>query len=93
MYIDINGYSEFSLYVRSYGEDEDYVVVYNLDSVSSEKMTTEDDPQSGTSIGSYTKVTFSNLDYGSHRITIGYIKDHSVSYDADRGYVLIPTKQ
>ena len=93
MHIDINGYSEFSIYVRSYAEDTDYVVVYNIDSVSSKKMTTEDDPQSGTSIGSYTKVTFSDLDYGSHRITISYVKDSSAHYDDDRGYVLIPIKQ
>jgi hypothetical protein len=91
MYIDIEGYTEFTIYVRSYAESNyDYVTVYNLDSTSSAKMTTKGNQQSGTSISSYTPVTFSNIGGGSHRIAIEYKKDSSQSSNSDRGYVLIP---
>ena len=94
MYINIEGYDTFSIYVRSYAESSyDYVTVYNLDSTSSSKMTTKNSQSSGTSISSYTKVTFSNIGGGSHRIAIKYSKDSSQSSGTDRGYVLIPKNQ
>lgn len=94
MYIDIEGYTEFTIYVRSYAESNyDYVTVYNLDSTSSAKMTTKGNQQSGTSISSYTPVTFSNIGEGSHRIAIEYKKDSSQNSNSDRGYVLIPKNQ
>ena len=94
MYIDIIGYTEFSIYVRSYAESTcDYVTVYNLDSTSSSKMTTSGKPNSGTAIGNYTKVTFTGIDGGIHRIAIKYGKDASVDSGSDRGYVLIPKNQ
>ena len=92
MYIDINGYDEFSIYVRSYGESGcDYVTVSNLD--SSTVKASASYSNSGTSIGSYTKVTYSNIGGGSHRITIKYRKDYSVHSGNDRGYLLIPKNQ
>ncbi|MBQ5647788.1 MAG: hypothetical protein IIV16_01540, partial [Alistipes sp.] len=94
MYINIEGYDTFSIYVRSNAESGyDYVTVYNLDSTSSSKMTTMNSQSSGTSISSYTKVTFSNIGGGSHRIAIKYSKDSSQSSGTDRGYVLIPKNQ
>ena len=94
MYIDIEGYDTFTIYVRSYAESNyDYVTVYNLDSTSSAKMTTQGNPQSGTSISSYTPVTFSNIGEGSHRIAIEYKEDSSQNSNSDRGYVLIPKNQ
>lgn len=94
MYIDIEGYTEFTIYVRSYAESNyDYVTVYNLDSTSSAKMTTQGNQQSGTSISSYTPVTFSNIGGGSHRIAIEYKKDDSQNSNSDRGYVIIPKNQ
>ena len=94
MYIDITGYTEFSIYVRSNAEGTyDYVTVYNLDSTSSSKMNTSGKQNSGTTIGSYTKVTFTGIDGGSHRIAIKYSKDSSQNSGSDRGYVLIPKNQ
>jgi hypothetical protein len=94
MYIDITGYSEFSIYVRSYAESRyDYVIVYELDSTSSQKMSTSNKQNGGTSLSSYTKVTFNNIDGGSHRITIEYKKDSSGNSNDDRGYLLIPKNQ
>lgn len=94
MYIDIEGYDTFTIYVRSYAESNyDYVTVYNLDSTSSAKVTTNGNQQSGTSISSYTPVTFSNIGGGSHRIAIEYKKDGSQNSNSDRGYVLIPKNQ
>jgi type IV secretory pathway ATPase VirB11/archaellum biosynthesis ATPase len=91
MYIDIVGYDTFTIYVRSNAESNyDYVTVYNLDSTSSAKMTTKGNQQSGTSISSYTPVTFSNIGGGSHRITVKYSKDSSQHSGADRGYLIIP---
>ena len=94
MYININGYDTFTIYVRSYAESSyDYVTVYNLDSTSSSKYTTQGKQNGGTSISSYSAVTFSNIGGGSHRIAIKYSKDGSVNEGNDRGYVLIPKNQ
>ena len=94
MYINIEGYDSFTIYVRSYAESSyDYVNVYNLDSTSSVKTSTQGNQKSGTSISSYTPVTFSNIGGGSHRIAIQYRKDSSQNANSDRGYVLIPKNQ
>ena len=95
MYIDINGYDVFTIYVRSYAEsDYDYVQVSNLDTdISSVKMTTEGNQQSGTSLSSYTEVTFTNIGGGQHRIMVVYKKDYSQHSNDDKGYVLIPKNQ
>ena len=104
MYIDINGYTEFSIYVRSNAESNyDYVMVSQLDKTitgSSSysdttlvKAHTRGNQQSGTTISNYTKVTYSNISSGTHRITIVYRKDTSQHSGTDRGYVLIPKNQ
>lgn len=100
MYITIVGYTEFSLYIRSYGENSyDYTVVGNLDATSitrttsGVKATTSGKQRSGTDLASYTKVTFSNLDGAQHRIPILYGKDGSGNYGTDKGYVIIEKNQ
>ena len=107
MYIDITGYTEFSIYVRSYTSSEeskyDYVMVSQLDTnitgttsysdATYVKAHTRGVSSSTTSISGYTKVTYSNISSGSHRITIVYRKDSSYTEGADRGYVLIPKNQ
>ena len=96
MYIDINGYDEFTIYVRSYADSYfDYVEVSNLDvnityRTSGFKMTTSGNQQSGTSISSYTEVKFTNIGGGQHRIMVAYKKDYSYNENDDKGYVLIP---
>ena len=96
MYIDINGYDEFTIYVRSYADSySDYVEVSNLDvnityRTSGFKMTTSGNQQSGTSISSYTEVKFTNIGGGQHRIMVAYKKDYSYNENDDKGYVLIP---
>ena len=104
MYIDIEGYTEFSIYIRSNAESNyDYVMVSQLDktitgSTSCSDTTlvkahTRGNQKSGSSISDYTKVTYSNISSGTHRITIVYRKDSSQHSGADRGYVLIPKNQ
>ena len=104
MYIDITGYTEFSFYVRSYAESNyDYVMVSQLDkSITGStsysdttlvKAHTSGNQKSGSSISDYTKVTYSNISSGTHRITIVYRKDSSQHSGADRGYVIIPKNQ
>lgn len=102
MYIDIEGYETFQIYVRSNAESTfDYIMVSQLDrsisstssSSSSVKYTTSGRQSSDTSIDGYDLVEFTNIDGGHHRITILYKKDGSVNSGADRGYVLIPKNQ
>ena len=93
MYIDIDGYTEFSFYVRSDAESTyDYVTVSELDSTTS-KMTTSGKQNSGTAISNYTKVTYTGIDGGKHRITVTYKKDYSQHSGTDRGYLIIPKYQ
>ena len=100
--ITIEGYETFTLYIRSYGESCcDYVVVSNLDctlnsgttSGSNDKATTSGTSQSGTAIGNYTKVDFTNIDGEQHTIQVMYRKDRSSSSGNDIGYLLIPKNQ
>jgi hypothetical protein len=99
MYIDIKGYETFTIYVRSDAESSyDYVEVSNLDaditsSTSNIKTTTKSNQNSGTALSSYTKVEFTNIDGGQHRIMVTYRKDVSVDSGDDKGYVLIPKNQ
>lgn len=104
MYINIEGYNEFSIYVRGYGESNwDYVLVANLDEDITSEVTDYDDPivyahtrglsNGGTAISNYTKVTFDNIGGGSHRICVAYRKDGSTSTSTDRGFLLIPKNQ
>ena len=93
MYIDIDGYSEFSIYVRSNAESTyDYVTVSELDSTT-QKMSTSGKQNSGTAISNYTKVTYTGIDGGKHRITVIYKKDSSQHSGTDRGYLIIPKNQ
>lgn len=103
MYINIDGCTEFTLYIRSYAESYyDYVMVSKLDqSISNSSgytssqvyAHTRGNQQSGTALSNYTPVTFTGIDGGSHRITVVYRKDGSGSSGDDRGYVLIPKNQ
>ena len=99
MYIDINGYDTFTIYVRSYAESNyDYVEVSNLDaditsSTSNIKATTKGNQQSGTALSSYTAVTYTNIGGGQRRIMVTYRKDVSVDSGDDKGYLLIPKNQ
>ena len=104
MYINIDGYSTFKFYIRSYAESNyDYVMVSQLDKTltySSSysdttlvKAHTRGNQKSGTTINDYTLVEFTNIDGGSHRIQIIYRKDGSANSGDDRGYVLIPKNQ
>ena len=104
MYIDINGYTNFKLYIRSYAESRyDYVMVSQLDktltynssysNTTLVKAHTRGNQKSGTTINDYTLVEFTNIPSGSHRIQIIYRKDSSGNSGDDRGYVLIPKNQ
>ena len=102
MFINIVGYETFKLYIRSYSDSADYVIVSNLDETitgttaynsSLVKGHTYNKSNSGTSISNYTLVEFSGIDEGEHRITIIYRKDWVTNKNDDRGYVLIPKEQ
>lgn len=103
MYIDIIGYSNFKLYIRSNAESSfDYMIISQLDqeingntSITSQlvKDHTSNRQSSGTDISNYRLVEYTDIDGGSHRITIVYRKDSSVNKGDDRGYVLIPKNQ
>lgn len=104
MSITIVGYTEFTIYIRSYAESRyDYVTVrgnmltnWNYNSAyNGAKASTRDNQQSGTAIGNYTTVTFTTsdgltADTTPHTFYIQYGKDYSTADGDDRGYVLIP---
>lgn len=100
MYVDIDGYSDFDLYIRSYAESVfDYVMVSQLDQTIDNntsysnstlvKAHTRGNQKPGNTIYDYTKVSFTGIDAGQHRITIVYRKDSSSHSGDDRGYVLL----
>ena len=98
MYIDIEGYDEFTMYVRSYGEyNYDYVVVSQLDKSLAKNTTSGSNVKTTTRSSSsstpYIEVKFTNIDRGRHRITVMYRKDGSTSSGTDQGYVMIPKNQ
>ena len=100
MYIDINGYQNFTIYIRSNAESRyDYVEVSDLDAdisgtgTSGIKVTTSNNQNPGTSLSAYTAVQFTGIDGGQHRIMVTYRKDSSQSHNDDKGYVLIPKNQ
>ena len=104
MYIDIEGYTDFKLYIRSHAEGNyDYVMVSQLDQTINNdtsysnstlvKAHTRGSQNSGTSLDSYQLVEFSGIDGASHRITIVYCKDGGSASGADRGYILIPLEK
>lgn len=104
MIITIDGYNSFTFKVRNYSENNwDYVVVNNLDDLSTPKW----QPNyignglasngyvyySNKSLASNTQwydVTFSNLDGGEHKIMVSYGKDSGGDTNDDKGYVAIP---
>ena len=108
MSIKIEGYTKFTVYIRSYGEsDFDYTTISKVDtpytgsssqdfSQSSQSYVyahTRGKSNGGTDIGSYTKVEYNNIDGGEHTIFVYYTKDSSGNVNDDRGYVLIPKNQ
>lgn len=103
MYIDINGLTSFSFYIKTSSESGcDEIVVSQLDmpinrntstynNSVSVKTTASGKIKSGDwSIDGYTKVSFDNIDGGAHRITVIYSKDSSDHEGNDKGYILIP---
>lgn len=96
MRIEIENYSNFTIYIRSNAETQwDYLEVYELDKEYTGNVyaTTKSKQNQGTDIGAYQKVTFTNIPTGRHTIYVSYKKDRSGNYGTDRGYVLIPKHQ
>lgn len=96
MSIDFVNNTDFTIYIRSDAEGSyDYIDVYELDKEYTGNVyaTTQSNQNSGTDIGAYQKVTFTNIPTGNHTIYIRYKKDGSADNGTDRGYVLIPKHQ
>lgn len=100
MTITISGYSEFTLYIRSYAESNyDYVMVSQLDQTINNNTSYSDTAlvkkhtrgiqKSDPAISSYIEVKYENIDRAEHTITIVYRKDTSTNSGNDCGYVLI----
>ena len=107
MSVTVVGYTEFTVYIRSNAESTyDYVVARDIGATALTSWTsntaydgakahTRGNQQSGTTIGSYTAVTFTTADGLTaddtpHTFYIQYGKDNSTNSGDDRGYVLIP---
>lgn len=90
MYIDITGYSDFTIYVRNDAEAEyDYTTIW-LDGKSVRTVETRN---TDTSLSGYTEITYNDIDKGPHKISIRFSKDEDTNVGADCGYVLIPKNQ
>ena len=97
MSIEIFGYTEFTIKVRTYGESNyDYLTVGKLDQIPTRSSST-----SGTnywtgrgksSATTWYDITFSNIDGGTHTINLLYAKDGSANSYDDRAYVQIITE-
>lgn len=100
IFLKIKGYTTYTLYIRSDGENlYDYVMVskpdasitylteYNDTNVYAHTYTSVN---SETGLTAYTEVTFTGLTTEEHTITIVYRKDNADSEGSDAGYVLIP---
>ena len=102
MYVRLQGYTNFRIYIRSYAETYyDYTIAFNPDvdvsslpsvTTTGAKASTRGNQHSGQSISDYTPVDYT-LDGGEHFILIVYRKDSSADAGNDRGYVLIPEEQ
>jgi hypothetical protein len=103
MYIDINGLTSFSFYIKASSESGfDKVMVSQLDmpingdtstsnnSAVVKAVTSGTGKDSDWSIDGYTKVSFDNIDGAAHRITVIYSKDSEDKEGKDMGYILIP---
>lgn len=108
MSIKIEGYTKFTVYIRSYAEPSfDYVTISKLDTPYTGSSSqgigqyletyvyahTRGNQQSGTDVNSYTKVEYDNIDGGEHTIYVYYTKDSVGNNNDDRGYILIPKDQ
>lgn len=100
IFLKIKGYTTYTLYIRSDGENlYDYVMVSKPDASITHSTTSDDtnvyahtetSVNSETGLTAYTEVTFTGLTTEEHTITIVYRKDNSNSEGSDAGYVLIP---
>ena len=90
MYLDLIGYTEFDVYIRSNAESyDDYVTISEPNSEVIRATTNSMGTNNGQDINSYEKVHYGNLT-GDDRITITYRKGSRSEYGNDQGYVLIP---
>ena len=92
------GYSELTLYIRSYAESSyDYTIASKAnvssyptaDNHSNTLAHTRGNQQSGTALSNYTAVNYTGLT-GNDTIYIVYVKDGSGDNGDDRGFVLLP---
>lgn len=94
------------IYIRSYGEKNyDYAIAYELDYIP-EPSTYSDlvytapevvahtrgNQQSGTTLSSYTKVSYTIPDDNLHTISVVYRKDYGGTDGDDAAYVAVPNK-
>lgn len=99
MYITFKGYKTFTLYGRSYAENNyDYLIVSQPNKTPPTGATATSDTVALTTRGkqstSFTEVVFDGLDPSiEYVITCLYRKDSSINYDDDRAYVYLPYKQ
>ena len=98
MKLECIGYTDLTLYIRSYAESSyDYTIAskanvstYPKDSYSSGvKAHTSGNQKSGTTLSDYTEVKYTGLK-DNDIIYIVFTKDNSTASGDDRGYVLIP---
>ena len=98
MKLECVGYTDLTIYIRSYAEGSyDYTIASNANvsayptayNSSGVKAHTRGNQKSGTTLSDYTAVTYTGLS-GNDIIYIVFTKDSGAAGGDDRGYVLIP---
>lgn len=98
--ITINGCSSFTCYIRSWAEEfYDYVMISKLDKTINDSTRAGDSNvkastqaygnNSGDSLSDYIKVTYTNIDKGTHTIDVAFYNDISNTENANAGFLLI----
>ena len=95
MYLTINGFETFTLYIRSSAEmGSDYTIAYEVDSETIPKEDTSTfQRKDGSYLYNYKQVVYSGLGGTTHTIRIDYKKDNLFDEEDDRGYLVIPKNQ
>lgn len=94
MSFTVTGCDNFTFYIRSNGENNSDYLVVGIDKIptkSSYYASTKGKSTAGTLLSNYYPVKLKDLAKDrKYKIYVVYIKDATVDYGEDRGYVLIP---
>lgn len=94
MSFTVTGCDDFTFYIRSNGENNNDYLIVGIDEIPTKSLyyaSTKGKSTAGTGFSNYTPVELTDMIKDrKYRIYVVYVKDGSIDYGEDRGYVLIP---